>query len=41
MSQNSKSLDNLEIVEKIMNILVKTKSNEEFVKIFLENIKRK
>lgn len=30
-----------EMIEKITNILVKTKSNEEFVKVFLENVKKK
>ena len=30
-----------DMVEKIMNILVKTKNNNEFVKVFLENIKKK
>ncbi len=32
---------NIDMVEKIMNILVKTKNNNEFVKVFLENIKKK
>ena len=30
-----------EIIEKIFNILVKTKNNKEFIKVFLENIKKK
>ena len=30
-----------EMIEKITNILVKTKSNKEFVKVFLENVKKK
>lgn len=33
--------NNAEMVEKIMNILVKTKNNEEFMKAFLENLKKK
>lgn len=40
--QNSNGTSNTaEIIEKIMNILVKTKTNSEFIKIFLENIKKK
>lgn len=41
MSQNNSNLTNIEMVEKIMNIIVKTKSNAEFIKVFLENIKKK
>lgn len=37
----SQSNSNIDMVEKIMNILVKTKNNNEFVKVFLENIKKK
>ena len=33
--------NNAEMVEKIMNILMKTKSNKEFIKEFLENLKKK
>ncbi len=33
--------NNTEMVEKIMNILMKTKSNKEFIKVFLENLKKK
>ncbi len=33
--------NNIEIVEKIINIITKTKSNEEFVNVFLENVKKK
>ena len=33
--------NNAEMVEKIMNILMKTKSNKEFIKVFLENLKKK
>ena len=38
LTQNNSNID---MVEKIMNILVKTKNNNEFVKVFLENIKKK
>ena len=41
MSQNNSNLSNADIIEKIMNIVVKTKSNEEFIKVFLENVKKK
>ena len=41
IAQNNNGLSNLEIIERIMNILVKTKSNEEFIKLFLENVKKK
>ena len=37
LTQNNSNID---MVEKIMNILVKTKNNNEFVKVFLENIKK-
>ena len=37
----SQSNSNVDMVEKIMNILVKTKNNAEFIKVFLENIKKK
>ena len=40
LSQNG-TLSNIEIVEKIMNIITKTKDNKEFIKIFLENVKKK
>jgi len=33
--------NNAEMVEKIINILMKTKSNKEFIKVFLENLKKK
>ena len=36
LSQNG-SLTNMEMIEKILNIVVKTKTNKEFVKIFNEN----
>lgn len=41
MSSNNSNLSNIELVDKIMNIIVKTKSNNDFVKVFLENIKKK
>ncbi len=41
MSTNNSSLSNMEVVDKIMNIIVKTKSNSDFVKVFLENMKKK
>lgn len=41
MSQNNSSMSNQEIIEKILNILVKTKTNEDFIKVFLQNIKKK
>ncbi len=41
MSNQNSSLSNMEIVEKILNILVKTKNNNEFIKVFLENVKKK
>jgi len=40
MSMNSNSLSNSEIIEKVINIMKKTKTNEEFVKVFLENTKK-
>ena len=33
--------NNVEMVEKIMNILMKTKNNEDFMKVFLDNLKKK
>ena len=33
--------NNIEMVEKIMNILMKTKNNKDFIKVFLENLKKK
>lgn len=40
LSNNSSGLSNMEIVEKVLNILSKTKTNKEFVKVFLENTKK-
>lgn len=37
----AQSQSNADMVEKILNILVKTKSNEDFIKVFLENVKKK
>jgi len=43
LSKNSSNsiLTNADIAEKIFGILVKTKTNKEFIKVFLENIKKK
>lgn len=41
MSASSANLTNAQIAEKIFNILTKTKNNNEFIKVFLENIKKK
>ena len=41
MANNSSNLSNIEVVEKIINIISKTKTNEEFIKVFLENVKKK
>ena len=41
MSSNSSNLTNMELVDKVMNIIVKTKSNSDFIKVFLENMKKK
>ncbi len=41
MSSNNSSLSNLELVEKILNIIKKTKTNEEFVDVFLKNFQKK
>lgn len=41
MSSNNSNLSNQEIIERIINILTKTKTNKEFIKVFLENIKKK
>ena len=41
MSSNNTNLSNIEIVDKIMNIIVKTKNNKDFIKVFLENMKKK
>jgi len=40
MSMNNSNLSNSEIIEKVINIMKKTKTNEEFVKVFLENTKK-
>ena len=41
MSSNNSTLSNLELVEKILNIIKKTKTNEEFVDVFLKNFQKK
>ena len=41
MSNSSSNLSNQEIIEKIVNIITKTKSNEEFIKVFVEKLKKK
>lgn len=41
MSNSISSLTNQDTIEKILNIIKKTKDNKEFVNIFLENIKKK
>ncbi|MCX8074666.1 MAG: transcription termination factor Rho [Clostridia bacterium] len=41
MSNQNSNLSNMEIIEKIINIITKTKTNQEFVKVFIENIKKK
>ena len=41
MSQGNSTLANAEMIEKILNIITKTKTNKEFVKVFLENFKKK
>ncbi len=37
----AQSQSNIDMVEKILNILVKTKNNDDFIKVFLENVKKK
>ncbi len=41
MSSGNQNSVNLEMIDKIMNIITKTKSNDEFIKVFLENVKKK
>lgn len=41
MSNSSSNLSNQEIMEKIVNIITKTKTNEEFIKVFVEKLKKK
>lgn len=41
LASNSANINNIEVVEKIMNIISKTKTNSDFVKVFLQNIKKK
>lgn len=40
-NSNNGTSSTAEIIEKIMNIVVKTKSNKEFIKVFVENVKKK
>jgi len=41
MSNSSSNLSNQEIMEKIFNIITKTKSNADFIKVFVEKLKKK
>ena len=41
MNNSNSSLTNVEIAEKIFNIITKTKTNEEFIEVFLKNCKKK
>ena len=41
MSQSSAGLNGSENIEKIIDMLTKTKTNEEFVKVFLQTVKKK
>lgn len=41
MSNSTSNLSNQEIMEKIFNIITKTKSNAEFIKVFVEKLKKK
>lgn len=41
MSNTNTNLSNQEIIEKIVNIITKTKNNSEFIKVFVEKIKKK
>ena len=41
MSNTNTTLSNQEIIEKIVNIITKTKNNSEFIKVFVEKIKKK
>lgn len=41
MSNSSSNLSNQEIMEKIVNIITKTKTNGDFIKVFVEKIKKK
>ena len=41
MNNQNSTLSNIEIVEKIFNIISKTKTNKEFMEIFKKNIKNK
>ncbi len=41
MTSNGSNLSSTDIVERVINIMGKTKNNEEFVKVFLDNVKKK
>lgn len=41
LNSNNNNLSNVELIEKVINIMSKTKNNEEFVKVFLANTKNK
>jgi transcription termination factor Rho len=41
MASNLSSLSNVDLIEKLLNIMKKTKTNDEFVKVFLENFRKK
>lgn len=41
MSTNGSNLSSTEITEKVINIMNKTKNNDEFIKVFLDNVKKK
>ena len=41
MLQGNSTLANAEMIEKILNIITKTKTNKEFIKVFLENFRKK
>lgn len=41
MSNNNSNMSNQEVIEKIINIITKTKTNKDFIKIFVENVKKK
>ena len=41
MSANNSTSSNLDMIEKILNIIKKTKTNDEFVEVFLKNVQKK
>ena len=40
MTSANSGISNIEIMEKILNLMIKTKNNEEFIELFLKNIKK-